>query len=79
VGGRPCIINGHTSVVHTYADMELLSRKAAAALRVLGVGNGDVVMNLLSNCLEFAFVFLGAARLGATTANPFYTPHEIHR
>jgi 4-coumarate--CoA ligase len=38
-------------------------------------------MNLLRNCPEFAFVFLGAARLGAatTTANPFYTPHEIHR
>ncbi|KAG8044199.1 hypothetical protein GUJ93_ZPchr0228g22244 [Zizania palustris] len=47
----------------------------------MGVGKGDVVMNLLRNCPEFAFSFLGAARLGAatTTANPFYTPHEIHR
>jgi 4-coumarate--CoA ligase len=81
VGGRPCIIDGHTGTVHTYADVELLSRKAAAALRGLGVGKGDVVMNLLRNCPEFAFVFLGAARLGAatTTANPFCTPHEIHR
>jgi 4-coumarate--CoA ligase len=81
VGARPCIIDGQTGAVHTYADVERLSRKAAAALRGLGVGRGDVVMNLLRNCPEFAFVFLGAARLGAatTTANPFYTPHEIHR
>jgi hypothetical protein len=81
VGARPCIIDGNTGAVHTYADVELLSRKAAAALRGLGVGKGDVVMNLLRNCPEFAFVFLGAAGLGAatTTANPFYTPHEIHR
>jgi 4-coumarate--CoA ligase len=45
------------------------------------VGKGDVVMSLLRNCPEFAFTFLGAARLGAatTTANPFYTPHEVHR
>ncbi|RCV22081.1 hypothetical protein SEVIR_4G201300v4 [Setaria viridis] len=81
VSSRPCLIDGQTGAVHTYADVELLSRRAAAALRGLGVGKGDVVMNLLRNCPEFAFVFLGAARLGAatTTANPFYTPHEIHR
>ncbi|KAL6603723.1 hypothetical protein ACP70R_044084 [Stipagrostis hirtigluma subsp. patula] len=81
VASRPCIIDGQTGAVHTYAEVEVLSRKAAAALRGLGVRRGDVVMNLLRNCPEFAFVFLGAARLGAatTTANPFYTPHEIHR
>lgn len=45
------------------------------------MGKGDVVMSLLRNCPEFAFTFLGAARLSATTttANPFCTPHEIHR
>ncbi|CAN6177293.1 unnamed protein product [Urochloa humidicola] len=81
VSSRPCLIDGQTGAVHTYADVDLLSRRAAAALRGLGVGKGGVVMNLLRNCPEFAFVFLGAARLGAatTTANPFYTPHEIHR
>jgi len=81
VSSRPCLIDGQTGAVHTYADVELLSRRAAAALRALGVGRGGVVMSLLRNCPEFAFVFLGAARLGAatTTANPFYTPHEIHR
>jgi len=81
VSSRPCLIDGQTGAVHTYADVELLSRRAAAALRALGVGRGGVVMSLLRNCPEFAFSFLGAARLGAatTTANPFYTPHEIHR
>ncbi|CAL5041601.1 unnamed protein product [Urochloa decumbens] len=78
---RPCLIDGQTGAIHTYAEVDLLTRRAAAALRGLGVGKGGVVMSLLRNCPEFAFVFLGAARLGAatTTANPFYTPHEIHR
>nr|CAB3471052.1 unnamed protein product [Digitaria exilis] len=81
VSSRPCLIDGQTGAIHTYADVDRLSRRAAAALRGLGVGKGGVVMSLLRNCPEFAFVFLGAARLGAatTTANPFYTPHEIHR
>ncbi|VAI44589.1 unnamed protein product [Triticum turgidum subsp. durum] len=75
VGSRPCIIDGQTGASYTYAEVESLSRKAAAGLRRMGVGKGDVVMNLLRNCPEFAFSFLGAARLGAatTTANPFYS------
>jgi 4-coumarate--CoA ligase len=81
VGSRPCIIDGQTGASYTYSEVESLTRRAAAGLRRIGVGKGDVVMNLLRNCPEFAFSFLGAARLGAatTTANPFYTPHEIHR
>uniref|UniRef100_A0A0E0E4M3 4-coumarate--CoA ligase n=1 Tax=Oryza meridionalis TaxID=40149 RepID=A0A0E0E4M3_9ORYZ len=81
VAARPCLIDGQTGAVYSYGEVEELSRRAAAGLRRLGVGKGDVVMSLLRNCPEFAFTFLGAARLGAatTTANPFYTPHEIHR
>ncbi|KAK3156151.1 hypothetical protein QOZ80_2AG0103500 [Eleusine coracana subsp. coracana] len=81
VRDRPCLIDGQTGRSYTYADVDSLSRRAASGLRALGIGKGDVVMNLLRNCPEFAFVFLGAARLGAatTTANPFYTPHEIER
>ncbi|KAF0906125.1 hypothetical protein E2562_009116 [Oryza meyeriana var. granulata] len=81
VGSRPCLIDGQTGESYTYAEVEKMTRRAAAGLRRMGVGKGDVVMNLLRNCPEFAFSFLGAARLGAatTTANPFYTPHEIHR
>ncbi|KAJ1260187.1 hypothetical protein BS78_10G213300 [Paspalum vaginatum] len=81
VSSRPCLIDGETGAVHTYGDVALLSRRAASALRALGVRRGDVVMSLLRNRPEFALVFLGAARLGAatTTANPFCTPHEIRR
>uniref|UniRef100_A0A0E0CGK1 4-coumarate--CoA ligase n=1 Tax=Oryza meridionalis TaxID=40149 RepID=A0A0E0CGK1_9ORYZ len=81
VGARPCLIDGQTGESYTYAEVEAASRRAAAGLRRMGVGKGDVVMSLLRNCPEFAFSFLGAARLGAatTTANPFYTPHEVHR
>ncbi|KAG0482184.1 hypothetical protein HPP92_010268 [Vanilla planifolia] len=47
----------------------------------LGVRQGDVIMILLPNSPEFAFVFLGASMLGAisTTANPFYTPAEVNK
>ncbi|KAF8691246.1 hypothetical protein HU200_040369 [Digitaria exilis] len=81
VADRPCLIDGQTGASYTYAEVDSLSRRAASGLRRMGVSKGDVVMSLLRNCPEFAFVFLGAARLGAatTTANPFYTPHEIHR
>ncbi|GLJ40227.1 hypothetical protein SUGI_0825740 [Cryptomeria japonica] len=76
---RPCIIDGVTGKVYSYAEVELISRKAAAGLAKLGLGKGEVVMLLLPNCVEFAFVFLGASIRGAvaTTANPFYTPGEI--
>lgn len=81
VAARPCLIDGQTGASFTYAEVESMSRRAASGLRRMGVGKGDVVMNLLRNCPEFAFTFLGASMLGAatTTANPFYTPHEIHR
>nr|UGB90596.1 4-coumarate:CoA ligase [Sinopodophyllum hexandrum] len=76
---RPCLINGATGEIHTYADVELISRKVASGLKKLGINQYDVIMLLLPNCPEFVFTFLGASYLGAmtTTANPFYTPAEI--
>lgn len=78
---RPCLIDGSTGAIYSYSDVDRISKRAAANLRRLGIKKGDVIMNLLRNSVEFAFAFLGASQLGAatTTANPFYTPVEIHK
>ncbi|KAF8750234.1 hypothetical protein HU200_012489 [Digitaria exilis] len=77
----PCLIAAATGRTYTYAETRLLCRKAAASLRGLGVGQGDRVMLLLHNSVEFALAFFGASFLGAVTtaANPFCTPQEIHK
>ncbi|CDP02966.1 unnamed protein product [Coffea canephora] len=64
---RPCLINGTTGDIYTYADVELIAR--------------EVIMLLLQNSPEFAFALLGASYRGAmsTTANPFYKPAEIEK
>ncbi|KAI3929065.1 hypothetical protein MKW92_016885 [Papaver armeniacum] len=79
-GDRPCLINGSTGEIHSYLDVERISRKVAAGLHhKVGIKQGDVIMLLLQNCTEFVFAFLGASYRGATTttANPFYTANEI--
>lgn len=81
VAARPCLIDGATGAVLTYAEVDRLSGRLAAALRrsPLGLGRGAVVMNLLRNSAEFVLSFFAASRVGAavTTANPMSTPHEI--
>ncbi|KAI3463507.1 hypothetical protein Pfo_020170 [Paulownia fortunei] len=76
---RPCLINGATDEVYTYAEVELTSRKVAAGLSHLGVHQGDTIMLLLPNSPEYVFAFLGASYIGAvsTMANPFFTPAEV--
>lgn len=76
---RPCLINGATGEVHTYAAVDKAARRVAAGLSKIGVGQGDVIMLLLQNSPEFVFAFLGASYGGAiaTTANPFYKAGEI--
>jgi 4-coumarate--CoA ligase len=79
VASRPCLINGAMGTVLTYAEVDRLSRRFAAALRGLGLRRGSVVMNLLLNSAEFVVAFFAASRVGAavTTANPLSTPHDI--
>lgn len=78
---RPCLIDGGTGAVLTYAEVDRLTRRLAAALRraPLGLGRGSVAMNLMLNSAEFVLSFFAASRVGAavTTANPMSTPHEI--
>ncbi|KAJ1280401.1 hypothetical protein BS78_04G229800 [Paspalum vaginatum] len=77
----PCLIAAATGRTYTYAETRLLCRKAAASLHGLGVAQGDRVMVLLQNSVEFVLTFFGASFLGAVTtaANPFCTPQEIHK
>uniref|UniRef100_A0A0D3GJF8 4-coumarate--CoA ligase n=1 Tax=Oryza barthii TaxID=65489 RepID=A0A0D3GJF8_9ORYZ len=42
VAAHPCLIDGQTGAVYSYGEVEELSRRAAAGLRRLGVGKGDV-------------------------------------
>ncbi|XP_074560716.1 4-coumarate--CoA ligase 1-like [Curcuma longa] len=78
---RPCVIDGATGSVLTYAQVEASARRFAAGLHSVGIGRGDVFMILLRNSVEFVIAFLAASFRGAvaTTANPFYTPGEIHK
>ncbi|KAF7825019.1 4-coumarate--CoA ligase 2 [Senna tora] len=78
---RPCLIDGSTGKIYTYAQTHLLSRKVAAGFSKLGITKGDVIMILLQNSPEFVFSFFAASIIGAvaTTANPFYTPAELRK
>ncbi|CAL8133769.1 unnamed protein product [Prunus armeniaca] len=79
LSSKPCIINGTTGDIYSYADVELKARRVASGLNKLGVQQGDVIMLLLPNSPEYVFAFLGASFRGAmtTAANPFFTPAEI--
>ncbi|XP_051114045.1 4-coumarate--CoA ligase 2-like [Andrographis paniculata] len=76
---RPCLINGATDEVYSYAEVERTSRKVGAGLSKLGINQGDTIMILLHNSPEFVFAFLGASYIGAlsTMANPYFTPAEV--
>ncbi|KAE8655363.1 4-coumarate--CoA ligase 1 [Hibiscus syriacus] len=81
VASRPCLINGTTGKVYTYAEVELTARRVASGLKKLGIQQHHVIMLLLPNTPEFVLSFLGASFLGAiaTTANPFFTPAEVSK
>lgn len=81
VADRPCLIDGATGAVRTYAEVNRLTCRLAVALRrePFGLARGAVVMNLMPNSAEFVLSFFAASRVGAavTTANPMSTPHDI--
>ncbi|XP_019188835.1 PREDICTED: 4-coumarate--CoA ligase 2 [Ipomoea nil] len=76
---RPCLIDGATEKIYTYAEVELTSRRVAAGLDKQGIKQGDTIMILLPNSPEFVFAFLGASFRGAlsTMANPLFTAAEV--
>ncbi|KAG4146237.1 hypothetical protein ERO13_D05G144800v2 [Gossypium hirsutum] len=81
VASRPCLINGTTGKVYTYAEVELTARRIASGLNKLGIQQRQVIMLLLPNTPEFVLSFLGASFRGAiaTAANPFFTRAEVSK
>ena len=65
--------------VLTYAQLNTLVERFAAALQTLGVKRGDRVAVMLPNSPHFVIAFFAAARLGAivVNTNPTYTPREL--
>src|SRR5260370_9542273 len=63
----------------TYAELGDLIARAAAALKRLGVGPGDVVSVQLPNWWEFAVIALAAFRVGAVVnpLMPIFREHEL--
>ena len=49
----------------TYGEFDRDVNRSAHLLGRLGVGRGDTITLLLSNCLEFLTLWFGAAKLGA--------------
>ena len=63
----------------TYAELGDLISRAAAALKRLGVGSGDVISVQLPNWWEFAVIALAAFRVGAVVnpLMPIFREHEL--
>ena len=63
----------------TYAELGDLVARAAAALKRLGIGPGDVISVQLPNWWEFAVISLAAFRLGAVVnpLMPIFREHEL--
>ncbi|MET4685241.1 class I adenylate-forming enzyme family protein [Brevundimonas faecalis] len=64
VGDRPALIQGETVV--TYAMLDVLLNRAAAALRRDGLSAGDRAALLGEPSVEYAIAFLAAVRAGMT-------------
>ncbi len=60
---RPCLVWGGETI--TYAGLDRRAARAAAGLRRLGMGRGDIVAVLLYNCPEFLEVMFAVSRIGA--------------
>ncbi len=65
--------------VLSYQDLELTIKHSAAALKELGISQGDRVALLLPKGLEFIELHLAALSLGAVVLplNPGYSPDEV--
>ncbi|MBX9929250.1 MAG: 4-coumarate--CoA ligase family protein [Gemmatimonadaceae bacterium] len=75
----PALIDGPTARALTFRQLLDLTGRVSAALSAAGVGPGSTVCSYAPNTPEYAAIFFGVARIGATntTANPLYTAEEL--
>ena len=75
----PAFIDGSSGTTITFAELEGIVGKIAAALAERGVGTGDVVGLFAPNTPYYAAVFHGVLRANAvvTSVNSLYTPGEL--
>ncbi|MDQ6738963.1 MAG: AMP-binding protein [Actinomycetota bacterium] len=64
-GSQPAMIDPETDRSWTYRELDADVARAASALAELGVKRGDRVVYQLTNCPEFAILYLATQRLGA--------------
>ncbi|MFJ4006477.1 4-coumarate--CoA ligase family protein [Streptomyces sp. NPDC090023] len=78
-GDRPALVDGVDGTTITYAQLDSLHRRLAAALAEAGVRKGDVLALHSPNTIAFPLAFYAATRAGATvtTAHPLHTPEEL--
>ncbi|MFG3047523.1 4-coumarate--CoA ligase family protein [Streptomyces sp. NPDC048241] len=78
-GDRPALVDGVDGTTITYAQLDALHRRLAAALAEAGVRKGDVLALHSPNTIAFPLAFYAATRAGATvtTAHPLHTPEEL--
>ena len=76
---KPALIDGPSGRTITYGQLDSLSGALAGALAERGIGKGDSVCIYMPNLPEYAVIFHGVIRAGATntTANPLYTHQEV--
>ncbi|MGW0822168.1 4-coumarate--CoA ligase family protein [Streptomyces sp. NPDC002845] len=78
-GDTPALIDGVDGTTLTYAQLDRLHRRLAAAFAEAGVRKGDVLALHSPNTIAFPTVFYAATRAGAsvTTVHPLATPEEL--
>ncbi|MFE3828207.1 AMP-binding protein [Streptomyces sp. NPDC059092] len=78
-GDTVALIDGTTGLTTTYAQLDAIHRRLAAAFADAGVRKGDVLALHSPNTVAYPAVFHAATRAGATvtTAHPLATPEEL--
>ncbi|PSK70725.1 4-coumarate--CoA ligase family protein [Streptomyces sp. CS149] len=78
-GDTVALIDGTNGMSLTYAQLDGVHRRIAAALAEAGLRKGDVLALHSPNTIAYPAVFYGATRAGAsvTTVHPLATPEEF--